>query len=225
MARTRPGGMRPTTNRGRSPSTWSRRSSARKIGVVEVETFSKDSVTAASWPTLMRSGRVCRSMRIRVLRVRTRVAEMIGRPMSSTLTRVRSGKPRMMPASSSRMPERKKARPRVVRTARRARTTVTASAGGRRHGHLAKQVGDDLGGRAAGELGLARGYEPVGQHRRGEHLHVVGDDVVAPLEGGVGPCGAQQVQRGAWRRTEAQGRGRARSGDEVDDVLAHGWAG
>ena len=44
----RPDGMRPTTNRGRSPRTYARRSSARKIGVVAVETFSNERVTWAS---------------------------------------------------------------------------------------------------------------------------------------------------------------------------------
>src|SRR5689334_15345053 len=158
------------------------RSSARKIGVVEPDTFSNESVTCASWPTLMRSGCACRSIRIRVRRVRTSAEEMTGRATSSTPNRGVARKAKTTPASTRTMPEPKNARPRVVRTLRRARTVgPPASACGRRDRHLAQEVDDDVGGGAAGQLGLAGGHEPVREHRGGEDLHVVGDDVVASL--------------------------------------------
>lgn len=40
---------------------------------------------------------------------------------------------------------------------------------------------------AVGHLGLTGGDEPMGQHRDGNLLDVVGQDVVTPGQGGVGP--------------------------------------
>src|SRR5689334_22044847 len=120
----------------------------------------------------MRSGWVCRSMRIRVLRVRTSTAEMTGSVTRSTPKRVRSRKPKMTPASTRTVPEPMKARPLVVRTLRSERMRVCpCSAGCGRHRHLAQQVGDHLGGGAACELGLARGHEAVREDRASQYLH------------------------------------------------------
>ena len=96
------------------------------------------------------------------------------------------------------MPEPMKARPRVVRTLRRARIRSPPS-------QRAVAGTGTWRSRSATTSAVVRraswvsldGHQPVGQHRRREHLHVVGDDVVATLEGGVGASGAQQVQRGA----------------------------
>src|SRR4051812_40303001 len=117
-------------------------------------------------------------MRIRVFRVRTSTAEMTGRATSSTPKRVRSRKPKMMPARTRTVPEPMKALPLVVRTLRSERMAACLrSAGCGRHRDLAQQVGDHVAGGAAGELGLARGHEAVGEDRTGQHLHVVRDDV------------------------------------------------
>ena len=64
--------------------------------------------------------------------------------------------------------------PRRQDAAQRAHGRVPRSAGCGRHRHLAQQVGDHLGGGAAGELGLARRHEAVREDRPGQHLHVVG---------------------------------------------------
>jgi hypothetical protein len=59
----------------------------------------------------------------------------------------------------------------------------------------------------------------VGEHRGGEELDVVGDDVVPPVERRPGPRGPQQLQRGPRRRPEPQlGRGPGGRAQR-DDVL------
>ena len=57
------------------------------------------------------------------------------------------------------------------------------------------------------------------QHGDGDLLHVVGQDVVAPRERGVGTGGPQEVQARPRRGAEPQGRARAGRVGEVDDVL------
>ena len=91
----------------------------------------------------------------------------------------------MMPASESVRPAPTKARPRREQSSKRTHLALT---GCWTAPALPQQVGDDLGGRPPGELGLARGHEPVGEHGDGQRLDVVRDDVVAPLEGGLGPA-------------------------------------
>ena len=135
----------------------------------------------------------------------------------------------------------RKERPRVVRP-RSASRTVTASAArtgiGRcrpagagpgvvrrallpvvRHRQPVHQVGDDRVGGAPGELRVGRRDDPVGEHRHGEGLQVVGEDVVAAVQRGDRAGGAQQLQGGPGRGAEAQVGGLAGGGDQVDGVL------
>ena len=185
-----------------------------------VETFSKARATCASWPTVIRSGERCRSMRMRLARAHEEGADVgecheqdaeAGQVLETEDdARERQRETRPDEGASSRREQSSK------RTHLGLTGCWTAPA-------LPQQVGDDLGGRPPGELGLARGHEPVGQHGDGQRLDVVRDDV-APLEGGLGRAARSRCSP-ARGGPEAQRRRRARPGDEVDDVLPHGRAG
>ena len=83
-------------------------------------------------------------------------------------------------------------------------------------------VGDDRVGGAPGQLRVGGRDDAVGEHRHGQRLQVVGQDVVAALERGDRAGGAQQLQGGPGRGAEAQVGRLAGGGDQVDRVLLDG---
>lgn len=82
------------------------------------------------------------------------------------------------------------------------------------------QVGHDLLGGAAAELGLGGRHQAVREHGYGQALDVVRGDVVAPVERGGGAGGPDQVQGGARRGAQAQLVAGAGGADQVDGVAA-----
>ena len=65
-------------------------------------------------------------------------------------------------------------------------------------------LGDDRVGGAPGELRVRGRDDAVREHRHGQRLQVVGQDVVAALERGDRPGGAQQLQGGPGGGAEAE---------------------
>src|SRR5690606_8563506 len=87
-------------------------------------------------------------------------------------------------------------------------------------GDAGHQFTDHVGG---GPVGRGAGQQAVRQHRYGQRLDVVGQDVVAAVQGGVGAGGAHQVQGGAGGGAQQQGRGGPGGRDQVRGVaLGHG---
>src|SRR5690606_11078506 len=87
-------------------------------------------------------------------------------------------------------------------------------------GDAGHQFTDHVGG---GPVGRGAGQQAVRQHRYGQRLDVVGQDVVAAVQGGVGAGGAHQVQGGAGGGAQQQGRGGPGGRDQVQGVaLDHG---
>src|SRR6516225_698507 len=78
--------------------------------------------------------------------------------------------------------------------------------------------GDDLLGRASFDLGARGDDDAVAQHRGEQGLHVVGDHVVAPVEGRGGPGGGREHHGRARTRADLQVGVRARGAHHVDDV-------
>ena len=56
-----------------------------------------------------------------------------------------------------------------------------------RHRHRAKDVGHDLLDGSTSDLRLHRGQQPMGEHRLGQRLYVVGEHEVAAVERRSGP--------------------------------------
>ena len=74
-----------------------------------------------------------------------------------------------------------------------------------------QDAGDDLVARDVLRLGLVREEDPVAQDVRGDFLHVLGNDVAAALQEGVGPGGREERERGAgeapyWTKSASSGR-------------------
>ena len=138
-----------------------------------------------------------------------------GRQTSSTPMRVTSGKPSARPDSVRVRPAATNARPRTVRTSPTGSSRWPPA--GRHHGCRAHAVPahvERTGTRRTRSCSTSAvdrraswvspvGMQPVGEHRHGQRLHVVGQDVVPAGERGVGPRRAQQVQ--AWRAARRPG--------------------
>src|SRR5690606_16499126 len=147
-----------------------------------------------------------------------------GSATSSTPRATRSRSPTRNPPASTVAPANSRPTPRGV-NALSGLTSFRGGAAGARPGlgsarrrdrQPGHQVGDDLLGGALLHPGLGGEQQPVREDRDGERLDVVGDDVAAPLQGGVGARGADQVQGGAGGGAQPeQGRG-AGGGDQVD---------
>ncbi len=80
---------------------------------------------------------------------------------------------------------------------------------------------DDILDRAAVDLGRGREDEAVAQQRGRERLHIVGDDEVAPIDGGAGAGGTGEHRAGARRGAAFQIRDVARRADQLQDIVDH----
>ena len=96
---------------------------------------------------------------------------------------------------------------------------VESDAGDR---HRLHDPGQDRGGGAPAHRRLDVGKQPVREHRRGDAVDVVGQDVVAALGGGDGLGRPHQVERRAGRGAEVQVVAGAGRGGERDGVAVHG---
>src|SRR5665648_1003270 len=204
-----PGSMGGRTKRGRSPSRWLRRSSANCSWVRLSEVFWRTTSTLAVWSTMSRAGWTVRvAMTLFLLRLAMMPASN-GNATRSIPTRVISANPSRRPPTSKVRPAATKARPRVVSTSRIRVTvldrplSVCRSAHRRRNGNSPDDLLQDIGVGASGHLGLPGWDHAVGQDGLNQRLHIVGKDVVASRERGIGPGRAQEVQAGAWGSTQA----------------------
>ena len=206
---------------GRSPRTWSIRSSASCTGLRRGEVFSKTISTRALWSTVSRAGCTRRVTPTDGRAAAQARAASSGRPTSSTPMRVTSGKPSAIPDRVRVRPAATNARPRTVRTSRDAGHRTVHPAGVERQsrdGHAGRAHGAGTGTRRTrsrstsavdrrASCGLAGGDDPVREHRDDQCLHVVGQDVVAAGEGGVRP--APPAAGAGWRAGRRPGAGRA----------------
>ena len=74
-----------------------------------------------------------------------------------------------------------------------------------RDGHGPQHLGERVGRVDALELGLGGDEQPVGEHRLGQRLEVVGHDVAAAAGGGPRP--GDPLQARAWRAATCRARG------------------
>src|SRR6266508_5557901 len=87
--------------------------------------------------------------------------------------------------------------------------------------HALEDLGQDLLRPAVPDPGVRREYQPVGEHRSGQRLDVVGEDVLAPLEEGPSPGGVAHVLDGAGAGPHLELRVVPAGPGQRDDVPAN----
>src|SRR6266542_2242704 len=90
-----------------------------------------------------------------------------------------------------------------------------------RDAHALEDLGQDLLRPAIPDPGVRRENKPVGEHRSGQRLHVVGEDVLAPLEEGPSPGGVAHVLDSAGAGPDLELRVVAAGPGQRHDVPAH----
>src|SRR4029079_5835232 len=196
-------------------------SSANRTPVRSRDTFSTRAVTVVGWPAGIGGGSSLRAQDSRYRDRRAVSADTSGRMASSAPTRTRSGSGIARPHTMAAPPAATNDRPRVVsepNTPRMAYLPAPPSGSPPRQGELGDDPVYHLLGQVPLHDGLRGGQQPVGQHRPGQPLHIVGDHVIPPVQRGPGPAGAEQVQGGPRGRAEAQLGGGPRGVGQADDV-------